>query len=325
MDIDELAQLCKQSPPKPRHASTFYQSLREALLYEREQFSSRIENCSKQWPTDEDFENTFSRHVEPDPETGEPDYENDAEIYNDAYYAWCEDNEDPFERQKAELTRELAAFGDDMRSKASDCGDGIESDPDSVADYDGYFEKVKVLLNTLARIPGNCWYAIHGYAFFITDILRHTLVKREVHDQVKREMETILDDLDVGSRVVGTPAPFFDLPSLARRLQGAHAMYDTPCRQLDRHQSAYDHCFHTDSETVLNLLRRRARDEVRNKVLLSAGTVLSVELVEPIVEAALEVEGLPVDSQKCDEGKRWRENEGCGPCVTVLSMIHKQK
>ena len=140
------------------------------------------------------------------------------------------------------------------------------------------------LIQYLSRLPEGRRHAIHAYAFYVMHFLRHTFISSFAYEDVLQSMKQIMD-LDHSQS--GETESFLDLASLFRELHGALQSPTSAARMVCR--------FPETSMAIAEFLQQKAQEEVRTKVISTAGSVLLAELAEQIVEYALLAEGLSVE------------------------------
>lgn len=187
---------------------------------------------------------------------------------------------------RSALLEELPALQDE----GQDVDDNESWDEDLVVHdslrLDGQVEKYMWLIQHLSELPQGRRYATHAYAFYVTHFLRHTYISSYAYnDALKGLKETLALDK---SRMNETET-FLDLASLHRELDDA--LRSTPLKEWRIYR-----CREASME-FLEFLQRKAKEEVRAKVIPIGAAVLPAELTEQIVECALLAEGLSNDDK----------------------------
>lgn len=192
--------------------------------------------------------------------------------------------------------------------------------------------KFLLLLRSLRRVRHDQRLALDAAVSYITQALRYLMENSFAFVEFHCKIAHLLGTAGLGWKRVAN-APFLHATAAARSLRTAffeQEKKDTAICYISAEQDM-SHCFHTGAEPILKVLEKAAYNEVRDKVVVTIGTMvtnatgtrLPAELVEQTVEFAAVAEGLPATERELqvEQAKHdtlsFNFREPC-PCIEEL-------
>lgn len=139
---------------------------------------------------------------------------------------------------------------------------------------DAQVKKHMWLIQYPSRLQGGQCGAIQAYAYYVMHFLRHTLISTYAYEEALKGMKETMPLDNSHSREI---RPFVDSAGLYRELDDILQSTDLFAWRVYRSRES--------SVEIAEFLQQQAREEVRHKVIRTAGIVLPEELTEQIVGA----------------------------------------